>query len=52
MTPEVVSPNYHVSTSALRAKYLKIPTYGSLIPNEGSTIMTTAISDHDSLLQE
>ena len=30
---------------------LKIHTYGALIPNKSSTIITTAISDHNSLFQ-
>ena len=51
MSSEAVSPDNQAFTPTLRGKYLKIHTYGALIPNEGSTIMTTAVIDHNSLLQ-
>ena len=51
MTSETVHPNIHAFTSTLRGKYSKIHTYGALIPTEGSTVMTTAIVDHNSLRQ-
>ena len=35
-----------------RSINMKIHTYGTLTPNEDSTITTTAITQHNSLLQE
>ena len=52
MTSEAVFPNNQALTSALCGKYLKIHTHVALIPNEGFAIITTAITDHNSLLQK
>ena len=45
-------PNNQAFTSTLHEKYLKIRFSGALIPNEGSAVMATAMSDHNSLLLE
>ena len=52
MTSEAISPVNQVFTSTLGGKYLKIHTYGAKLSNEGSAIVTTAITDHNSPLQE
>ena len=49
MTSEVVSPNNQAFTSMLRGKPLKIYTYGALIQNEVTTIITITIIDHNSV---
>ena len=45
-------PNNQVSISKLRGRYWKINTCAAFIPNDGSIVMTTAIIEHKSVLQE
>ena len=52
MTSEAIFPSNQASTSTLRGKYLKILTCGAFVPNKGSTIIATAISDHNALFRE